>query len=671
MIFMKCTGVLEDEKVLQLFYDADYRKQRDHQKRIQDCTSKQLMKGNDCFFLAEFEDDIREVSIGAIVDNLDGFEKKLHRFLSSIKIDLINIQYEEVCFEVLDDLLLCADRTYVRNARAIIDNFGLGMMNSSIYKERILERMRKEQLFGRAEKIYIRSTLVPELERIYEGKKAKKVDGHPVQYMIQCDDNDIRNTTIELLHNALYDNGRVGYKRIGYIDILSRRRVFRGINQEDIENLYKSNKGGVIVVDYRVEEETEGNYASEHRYTIEMLSKLMNEYRNSVLTICCLSKECTKVKGWFYEYLGDMSVVELKEEFISGEEARAVLNQKAKNHHIRADKNLTSHIKDDQKYLLRTLDEDFELWFNKKLRCTVYPQYQRIDTVSQKKSKESPKGTAYEELNNMIGLTDAKKVINQALDFYKAQKVFREKGIDQDHPSMHMVFTGNPGTAKTTVARLFADIMKDNGVLSTGKLVEVGRSDLVGKFVGWTAPTVKAKFEDAKGGVLFIDEAYSLVDDRSGLYGDEAINTIVQEMENHREELVVIFAGYPDKMEAFLDKNPGLRSRIAFHIPFMDYSVDELCEISQLIAKKKGMSFRQDALEKLQDVFSVAIEQPDFGNGRYVRNVIEKARMAQSSRLLSKNIDDITKDDILTFCAEDIEIPKIKPSNVVKMGFCS
>ena len=156
---------------------------------------------------------------------------------------------------------------------------------------------------------------------------------------------------------------------------------------------------------------------------------------------------------------------------------------------------------------------------------------------------------------------------------------------------MHMVFTGNPGTAKTTVARLFAQIMKENGLLPVGDLIEVGRADLVGKYVGWTAPTVKAKFAAAKGSVLFIDEAYSLVDDKDGLFGDEAINTIVQEMENQRDDTVVIFAGYPDKMEQFLKKNPGLRSRIAFHIPFEDYKPAELLDIFTLMAKKQKLSW--------------------------------------------------------------------------------
>jgi SpoVK/Ycf46/Vps4 family AAA+-type ATPase len=168
---------------------------------------------------------------------------------------------------------------------------------------------------------------------------------------------------------------------------------------------------------------------------------------------------------------------------------------------------------------------------------------------------------------------------------------------------MHMVFTGNPGTAKTTVARLFARIMRENGLLSRGHLVEVGRSDLVGKYVGWTAPAVQKKFKEASGGVLFIDEEYSLATENAGSFGEEAINTIVQEMENRRDELVVIFAGYPDEMEKFLQSNPGLRSRIAFHVPFADYGTEELCQIAKYQASKLELRLTDDAVEKVSEFY--------------------------------------------------------------------
>ena len=233
-----------------------------------------------------------------------------------------------------------------------------------------------------------------------------------------------------------------------------------------------------------------------------------------------------------------------------------------------------------------------------------------------------------------------------------------------------MIFSGNPGTAKTTVARLFARIMRENGLLSRGQLVEVGRGDLVGKYVGWTAPIVKEKFKAASGGVLFIDEAYSLVDGRDGSYGDEAINTIVQEMENHRADVVVIFAGYPDKMDGFLQKNPGLRSRIAFHIPFADYNSSELCQIADMLSKKNGMTIEKKALDKLEKAFDMAKADHDFGNGRYVRNVFEQAKMNQASRLLEKDFESITADEITTITVDDIILPEDLKSQKRRIGFC-
>ena len=157
--------------------------------------------------------------------------------------------------------------------------------------------------------------------------------------------------------------------------------------------------------------------------------------------------------------------------------------------------------------------------------------------------------------------------------------------------------------------------------------------------------------------------AYSLVDYHSGSYGDEAINTIVQEMENRRQDLIVIFAGYPEKMETFLQKNPGLRSRIAFHIPFEDYSTEELCEIACLIGKHKGINMSEDAMEKLSGIFDAARRQPDFGNGRYVRNILEISRMNQAGRIVKMDPADITSDILTTIIAEDIDVPDMRQSS--------
>jgi SpoVK/Ycf46/Vps4 family AAA+-type ATPase len=194
----------------------------------------------------------------------------------------------------------------------------------------------------------------------------------------------------------------------------------------------------------------------------------------------------------------------------------------------------------------------------------------------------------------------------------------------------------------------------------------------VGAYVGWTAKCVKKAFDKARGGVLFIDEAYSLVDDRDGSFGDEAINTIVQEMENNRQDVIVIFAGYPDKMQAFLAKNPGLRSRIAYHVPFDDYDTDALCKIAKVMAEQKGLKLTDGAMQRLRGIFDVARTRSDFGNGRFVRNMLENAKMLQASRLVEADYDKIDDEDVVTIIEDDIEMPVcFEEKKTVKLGFAS
>ena len=177
--------------------------------------------------------------------------------------------------------------------------------------------------------------------------------------------------------------------------------------------------------------------------------------------------------------------------------------------------------------------------------------------------------------------------------------------------------------------------MKENDILSKGKLIEVGRNDLVARYVGWTAKTVKAKFAEAKGSVLFIDEAYSLLDNRSGSFGDEAINTIVQEMENTREDTIVVFAGYPREIEHFMSRNPGLSNRIAYHINFPDYNEGKLFEIAKAMLKEQNLKLDESAIPRVKSIIVSGCRESNFGNGRYVRNILDKAKMKQASRLVA------------------------------------
>lgn len=278
-----------------------------------------------------------------------------------------------------------------------------------------------------------------------------------------------------------------------------------------------------------------------------------------------------------------------------------------------------------------------------------------IATLEEGLLEERTPGTAKKELDEMVGLTKAKEVIGKAVANFKLKKLCMDKGILKEKVSLHMVFTGNPGTAKTTVARLFSEIMKDEKVLSSGKFVEAGRADLVENVVGSTAPLVKKKFREAQGGVLFIDEAYSLCDAYEGGYGDEAINTIVQEMENHRDNVIVIFAGYPTQMKQFLDRNPGLLSRIAFQVEFEDYTMDELCAITNLMLSRKEMVITDAAMNKLKTHFESVIGSNDYGNGRFVRKMLEEAEMNLAERVLQLREEELTTAVLTT--VEESDIP--------------
>ncbi|MCM1091819.1 MAG: AAA family ATPase [Muribaculum sp.] len=284
--------------------------------------------------------------------------------------------------------------------------------------------------------------------------------------------------------------------------------------------------------------------------------------------------------------------------------------------------------------------------------------------------KDREIGVARKDLDEMIGLSSVKTVINKAIAGFKLKKIYMDKGIRKGNLSLHMVFTGNPGTAKTTVARLFAKIMKDEKILPSGNFVEAGRADLVGDHVGATAPLVKKKFKEAQGGVLFIDEAYSLCDSYENGFGDEAINTIVQEMENHKDDVIVIFAGYPAQMKQFLDRNPGMASRIAFHVEFEDYSTDELCDITRLMLAKKRMMIMDAAMEKLKNIYESARGDKDFGNGRFVRKMLEEAEMNLAERVTQLDESKLTTKLITTIEERDIPEPDAKkPHKKKPIGF--
>lgn len=230
-----------------------------------------------------------------------------------------------------------------------------------------------------------------------------------------------------------------------------------------------------------------------------------------------------------------------------------------------------------------------------------------------------------DELQALVGIKSAKDQVKKILAFAKMRKAMEEKGEQLEPITLNMEFVGNPGTAKTTVARIVAGVLKEIGIITSGEFIEVGRADLVAQYVGQTAPMVKSVFQRAKGGVLFIDEAYSLLDKGNGRFGDEALNMIVQEMENNRKDTIVIFAGYPDEMDEFFLRNPGLRSRVPFRVRFDDYTTDELSDICELEAGKRGFLIDVKAKELIKEICESSTGNIENGNGRFCRNLVEKA----------------------------------------------
>jgi type VII secretion ATPase EccA len=262
----------------------------------------------------------------------------------------------------------------------------------------------------------------------------------------------------------------------------------------------------------------------------------------------------------------------------------------------------------------------------------------------------------YEELEDLIGLDNVKQEVKSLANFVKLQKQRQEKGMKTPKMSYHLVFTGSPGTGKTTVARIVARIYKDLGILKTGHTVETDRSGLVAEYVGQTATKTNAIVDSALNGVLFIDEAYALVpENASNDYGQEAISTLLKRMEDDRDKLVVIIAGYTNEMKRFIDSNPGLQSRFNRYINFPDYTAKELVRIFHMYMKKNQYTISDEADEMLKEKLDYAVEHKDrnFGNARYVRNVFEKSIQMQANRLEGKS--NLSDRELTEITASDIE----------------
>ncbi|MFA9273776.1 MAG: CbbX protein [Candidatus Aquirickettsiella gammari] len=255
----------------------------------------------------------------------------------------------------------------------------------------------------------------------------------------------------------------------------------------------------------------------------------------------------------------------------------------------------------------------------------------------------------------LIGLAPVKQRIRDIAALLLVDKLRLERGFSAGAPSLHMCFSGNPGTGKTTVALRMAEILHKLGYVRKGHMVAVTRDDLVGQYIGHTAPKTKEILKKAMGGVLFIDEAYYLYrPENERDYGQEAIEILLQVMENNRDDLVVILAGYKDRMDQFFASNPGMSSRIAHHIDFPDYAVDELAQIADLMLETMQYRFDTEATQVFSNYLQKRMQQPHFANARSVRNALDRARLRHASRLLQDPLAQLTDSTLTTITAADL-----------------
>lgn len=258
------------------------------------------------------------------------------------------------------------------------------------------------------------------------------------------------------------------------------------------------------------------------------------------------------------------------------------------------------------------------------------------------------------ELEELIGLDEVKQIVKEIQAYIEIQKRRKKENLTAQPQVLHMIFKGNPGTGKTTVARLLGKMFKHMKVLNKGHTVEIERADLVGEYIGHTAQKTREQIKRALGGILFIDEAYSLARGGEKDFGKEAIDVLVKAMEDYKNDFIVILAGYKDEMDKFLKVNPGLRSRFPIKIEFNDYTIDELILIAKLMAQKKEYTLSSEALDKLKLILQDSKSNGNYskmGNARLVRNILEKSIRLQALRLINKVT---TRDDLLYIEPEDI-----------------
>ena len=602
-------------------------------------------------------------------------------FTSCQVMDFQEITLSECCSALLQG----ENNDMLRNSYSVFSSLGLAAVKEQMEPVRRRDECRMAESMARAvfstkkkalshiKEIMGHSTLKKEMERIYHGGNHRRYIEHPVHYFVRASSRHVAQEMIDALVGGLYANGRLLSKRMAYFcdfeTNCNRAKYMKGMlvpagySTVAIELSSKAPAIGSRTL-HLANEELEF-----HKFLVDDAVK---NNRDTLFIFVEISEQMDKLVQKFLRKISEThDMVVLLEGEGKETDVRDYL------HHMAAEKKVPAFADEDIDkvlsvgvYTVSKAEKIFEQLCRKRLHKDYFPAYSSLEKVTEwaedETTEEEQKPS--QQLQQMVGLGNIKSLLERILAGHKMKQLRRELNMKGDQIPLHMVFTGNPGSAKTTAARLLAGIMKEEKISPTGAFVECGRGDLVGKYVGWTSKIVKEKFKEASGGILFIDEAYSLLDD-SNSFGAEAINTVVQEMENHWDDVLVIFAGYPDMMNDFIDSNAGLRSRIAFHVDFPDYDVDELDEILCVMAKDRGYRLNHGIRRKCRGFFADVVKERNFGNGRYVRNLLDAAILRQAERLMRTG-QNVTRQKAYCLTMEDfhkVSITTKKPK--LHMGF--
>ena len=538
----------------------------------------------------------------------------------------------------------------------------------------------KEDAQRQANMLLAGPEFMAELERIYDPNNVQEFCGIPVHYQITVENDQVAEKYIDLLVGALYGKNRILSDHITHLKIKANENRLTHLDEDLINLIMKGSYGCLIVLEMNCPNTGE-NFRAVDNEIREYIMKNVIKYRKN--TVFLFLKHSSKE--------GDMditdsngntrlNIVNISEGYGTRKQAAELFHELAKNSEFAqyvSDEDNQEMLPEENQFTCSDVYNYFEQWTENVLNNKAYSSYKNLqndDELPMHKHTEK-ENDPYLELQEMVGLEKAKAMIDDILMGQEMRALKKARGLQTNKGSNHILFTGNPGCAKTTVARLIAKILYDRNVITNPRLVECGRANIVAKYVGHTADQVRKLFLKATGGILFIDEAYSLVDGKRESFGDEAISTIVQEMENRRNNVIVIFAGYKQPMERFLQVNEGLRSRIGYHIDFPDYNADELTAIIKLMASRQNYVISGKAIQRCHEIFAQACKNEEFGNGRFARNVLEQAILRQARRLLSAHRNDkdsITDKELSQLELEDFDVnaaDQYKKQNRLGIGF--